>query len=109
PLAQLNNRFDLADQARQHAGDIQSVAFGAAGTFLNGVLATVTVLFLTAFLLFELPRLGELNLSQLRPAQRARAERSAYHEHRDVGGYVAGNLVISLICGAVTTVSLFAL
>jgi predicted PurR-regulated permease PerM len=108
-LAHLNNRFDLAEQARQHAGDIQSVAFGAAGTVLNGVLATVTVLFLTAFILFELPRLGELILSQLRPSQRARAERIAYHVNRNVGGYVAGNLVISLICGVVTTVSLFAL
>ena len=29
--------------------------------------------------------------------------------NRTIGGYVAGNLVISLICGAVTTVSLYLL
>jgi predicted PurR-regulated permease PerM len=29
--------------------------------------------------------------------------------NRNIGGYVAGNLVISLICGAVTTVSLYLL
>ena len=34
---------------------------------------------------------------------------AAQHLNRNIGGYVAGNLVISLICGAVTTASLYAL
>ena len=34
---------------------------------------------------------------------------AAQHMNRNIGGYVAGNLVISLICGAVTTASLYLL
>ena len=34
---------------------------------------------------------------------------AAQHMNRNIGGYVAGNLVISLICGAVTTPSLYPL
>ena len=33
---------------------------------------------------------------------------AAHHLNKNIGGYVAGNLVISLICGAVTTLSLYA-
>jgi predicted PurR-regulated permease PerM len=34
---------------------------------------------------------------------------AAHHMNRTIGGYVAGNLVISLICGTVTTISLYLL
>ena len=34
---------------------------------------------------------------------------AAQHMNRNIGGYVAGNLVISLICGAVTTLALYML
>ena len=34
---------------------------------------------------------------------------AAGHLNRNIGGYVAGNLVISFICGAVTTASLYLL
>ena len=34
---------------------------------------------------------------------------AAEHVNRTIGGYVAGNLVISLLCGVVTTVSLYLL
>jgi predicted PurR-regulated permease PerM len=64
------------------------------------------VLFLSLFLLIELPRLGQLAVSQLRPHQRERAVRIGRHANRQVGGYVFGNLLISVICGAVTLVSL---
>ena len=34
---------------------------------------------------------------------------AAEHVNRNIGGYVAGNLVISLLCGVVTTISLYLL
>jgi predicted PurR-regulated permease PerM len=60
------------------------------------------------FLLIELPNLSRLALGQLQPHQRERAVAIAQHANRQVGGYVFGNLVISVICGAVTWVALYA-
>ena len=54
------------------------MAFGAAGSVISGVTETVTVLFLAAFILFELPRMTEILLSQLRPA--------GAHRAREIGG-----------------------
>jgi predicted PurR-regulated permease PerM len=108
-VADLNDRFDLVDRARQHAGEIPGYAFGAADTVLTGVVATTTILFLTAFLLFELPAIGQLILRQLPPEKRPRAIQIAGHVNHNVGGYVAGNLVISVICGTCTLIALLVL
>ena len=105
----LDNRFHIAKYAKEHLSTLPTVVFGAAGTVLGGAVAVSTVFFLTLFLLFELPE---------HPAGRARSDTSrtpaagrgrGHHLNRTIGGYVAGNLVISLICGAVTTLSLYAL
>ena len=107
--ADLNRRFHLVQHAKAHADALPAYAFGAIGTILSGVLATVTTLFLTAFLLFELPAIGNLILSQLPPQRRPRARRIGAHINHNVGGYVAGNLIISLICGAATLAAMFSL
>jgi predicted PurR-regulated permease PerM len=105
-FARLDHKFHIVQHAREHAGSLPTYVFGAAGTVLGGVVATTTVLFLTLFLLIELPRLCDLVLGQLQPHQRTRAIGIAQHANRQIGGYVFGNLLISLICG---TVTLFAL
>ena len=76
---------------------------------MNGVAATVTVLFLAAFVLFELPQINELILSQLRPSGADRAREIGGHINRTVGGYVAGNLLISVIAGVVAALTLWIL
>ena len=68
-----------------------------------------TVFFLTLFLLYELPAIARMALAQMPPERRPRVVAAAQHMNRNVGGYVAGNLVISLICGAVTTLALYML
>ena len=85
-MHRLDQRYDVVDRAKEHASELPTVAFGAAGSVVSGVAATVTVLFLTAFILFELPRMGESLLSQLRPAAPAGRGRSARHINRSVGG-----------------------
>jgi predicted PurR-regulated permease PerM len=107
-FARLDSRFHLVEHARAHADAVPGYVFGTAGTVLGGVIAVTTVLFLMIFLLIELPNLCRLVLGQLQPAQRERAVAIAQHANRQVGGYVFGNLVISLICGAVTWVALYA-
>jgi predicted PurR-regulated permease PerM len=108
-FARLDHRFHIVQHARDHVGSLPGYIFGAAGTVLGGVVATTTVLFLTLFLLIDLPRLSDAILGQLQPHQRQRAVTIAQHANRQIGGYVFGNLVISLICGIVTLVALLIL
>jgi predicted PurR-regulated permease PerM len=108
-IERLDNRFHIANHAKQHLDTLPSVVFGAAGTVLGGAVAVSTIFFLTLFLLYELPALGRLALSQIPPKRRPRVIAAAQHMNRNIGGYVAGNLVISLICGTVTTLSLYLL
>jgi predicted PurR-regulated permease PerM len=108
-IKRLDDKFHLADHAKQHLDALPDIVFGAAGTVLGGVVAVSTVFFLTLFLLYELPSLSEVALKQIPPKRRPRVVAAARHMNRTIGGYVAGNLVISLICGAVTTVSLYLL
>ena len=105
----LDQRFDLVDKVKSHASELPTVMFGVAGSVLGGVTAVVTILFLTAFILFELPRMSDVILAQLRPAGAARAREIGAHINRTVGGYVAGNLLISVIAGTVATTTLWLL
>ena len=108
-FAQLDSRFHLVEHARAHADAVPGYVFGTAGTVLGGVVAVTTVLFLMIFLLIELPNLSRLVLGQLQPGPRERAVSIAQHVNRQVGGYVFGNLVISVICGTVTWAALYLL
>jgi predicted PurR-regulated permease PerM len=108
-VQRLDQRFHLATAAQNHLDSLPNVIFGAADTILNGAFAISTIFFLTLFLLYELPGIGETILRQMPPKSRPRARAAARQINATIGGYVAGNLVISVICGTVTTVSLFLL
>jgi predicted PurR-regulated permease PerM len=108
-VQRLDHRFHLAQHAKAHLGSLPNLVFGAADTVLAGAVAISTIFFLTLFLLYELPNIGNAILSQIPAKRRPRARAAAQHINRNIGGYVAGNLVISLICGIVTTVSLYLL
>ena len=108
-VQRLDHRFHLAAHAKQHLDTLPDVVFGAAGTVLGGAVAVSTIFFLTLFLLYELPSISRVALSQIPPRRRPRVVAAAHHMNRTIGGYVAGNLVISLICGVVTTLSLYLL
>ena len=99
-IKRLDNRYHIAEHAKEHVGVLPNVVFGAAGTVLGGVVAVSTVFFLTLFLLYELPGIAQMALTQMPPERRPRVVAAAQHMNRNIGGYVAGNLVISLICGA---------
>lgn len=108
-IQRLDHRFHIASHLKQHLDTLPNLVFGAAGSVLGGAVAVSTVFFLTLFLLYELPGIGTVILSQVSPERRPRVEAAARHMNHNIGGYVAGNLVISLICGIVTTVSLYLL
>ncbi len=73
---------------------------------INIVVATITIAFMTFFMLLEGPRWVE-RLYGLLPEQSQRRWRSVGRDiYRTVGGYVTGNLLISLIAGSLTTIVL---
>jgi predicted PurR-regulated permease PerM len=108
-LRSLDRHYHIVAKIQAHASALPSLAFGAAGTLITGIEATVTVLFLTLFTLIELPRICELILSQCTDDQARRARQLGADVNRNVGGYVAGNLLISVIAGVTVTVSLLVL
>lgn len=76
---------------------------------LNIIVGTVTVAFLTFFMLIEGPAWMERFYGLLPPASQPRWRAVGHGIYRQVGGYVTGNLVISLIAGSLTTLVLLLL
>jgi predicted PurR-regulated permease PerM len=74
-------------------------------TFVAGV---VTIAFMTFFMLLEGPAWRDRVIALLPEARQTRARRIAHEVSRTVGGYVTGNLLISLIAGFTTTLVLLA-
>ncbi|HEX2378541.1 MAG TPA: AI-2E family transporter [Gaiellales bacterium] len=108
-IRDLNQRYQLVAKAQDAAKQAPARVFGAAGRFVSGVVATITVLFLTLFLLFELPAMSQGVLSMLPPERADRVRRVSADVNRSVGGYVLGNLAISIIAGTVIGISLWIL
>lgn len=108
-IRDLNSRYKLVQKAQDAAKQAPAQAFGAAGRFVNGVVATLTVLFLTLFLMFELPTMSRGLLSLLSEEQAARVRLVSADVNRSIGGYVLGNLAISVIAGATVGISLWIL
>ncbi len=114
PLAFLERRFHLGEQLVDiyERGGIAallglerpgaSTARAAAGT----ALALVAVPFLTFFMLLDGRRWVDGVLDVMPPSARPRWERVFDGINRTVGGYVTGNLLISLLAGTVAAVTL---
>jgi predicted PurR-regulated permease PerM len=83
---------------------------GAAVSVARGVItivvATVTIAFMTFFMLLEGPRWVERFYGLLPERSQERWRRVGYDIYRTIGGYVTGNLLISLIAGGLTTIVL---
>jgi predicted PurR-regulated permease PerM len=113
-LGFLQEKYHLVDKARkalQEGGASKLFGFSGAALSLaagvvNAVLATVTIAFLTLFMLLEGRRWIESFFSLLPPAPQRRWRAVGHDIYRTVGGYVTGNLLISLIAGGLTTIVL---
>jgi predicted PurR-regulated permease PerM len=76
---------------------------------LSLVIELLTIFFLVLLLLLEAPKMRTWMLSQMRPAQAARATSVASEVNRAVAGYMLGNFLTSLIAGIVVFVTLMIL
>jgi predicted PurR-regulated permease PerM len=105
----LNTRYHLVKKAEEAANAYPSKAFGALSALVSGIVATITVLFLTLFLMLELPTLAEGVLRFVPEGRAEQIRRIGGEINRNVAGYVLGNLIISTIAGIVIGLSLWIL
>ena len=117
PLGFLQDDYQIVDRVRdsieeQGVGGVLGVAAPAqaiATSVITAVVGFVTIVFLTFFMLLEGRRSVDRVLSLLPENARPRWERVGSDIYRTVGGYVSGNLLISLIAGTVSAIVLFVL
>src|SRR5262245_30796375 len=76
---------------------------------VNIVVGAVTIVFLTFFMVLEGPNWVERFYSLLPPESQPRWRKVGQDIYGTVGGYVTGNLLISLIAGVLTSLVLIAL
>lgn len=114
-LGFLQDRYHLVDRARDALDEGgASRLFGISGTALalargivTTVVATLTIAFMTFFMLLEGPKWLNRFYGLLAPASRQRWQTVGGEIYRTVGGYVTGNLLISLIAGTLTWIVLY--
>jgi predicted PurR-regulated permease PerM len=113
-LGFLETKYHLVQKARDalHEGGAKKL-FGLSGTALaltrsviTVVVGIVTIAFMTFFMLLEGPAWVERGYGLLPAASRPRWRAVGRDIYRTVGGYVTGNLLISLIAGVTTTIVL---
>ncbi len=85
---------------------ISGVAVSIAKSVISIVVATITIAFMTFFMLLEGPTWVDRGYGLLPERSRERWRRVGFEIYRTVGGYVTGNLLISLIAGGLTTLVL---
>jgi predicted PurR-regulated permease PerM len=116
-IGRLADKYDLVQRVKKavQGGGFDKV-LGASGLavsvargIISTIVATVTIAFLTLFMLLEGPAWIERFYSVVPDEHLPRVRRVGHAIYRTIGGYVSGNLLISLIAGVSTTVVLYAL
>jgi predicted PurR-regulated permease PerM len=117
PLGRLAERYDIVErvQAEVEEGGASRL-LGLSGTavaitkgIITLIVATVTIAFMTFFMLLEGPKWMERFYALLPDDSRDRWREVGDRIYRTVGGYVTGNLFISVIAGVASTVLLLIL
>src|SRR6266705_6034743 len=115
-IGHLVRRFHLAAWATQNAPKLRSfgtslakpaLTFGKGAVSLLVTLGTIAVLVL--LLLLEGPKMRRAVLGLMSPERAARYARIAHEVNKSVTGYMAGNILTSVIAGVVVFVTLTAL
>jgi predicted PurR-regulated permease PerM len=113
-LGFLETKYHLVEKARKALNEGgSSKLFGLSGTALavargivNAVLAIVTIAFMTFFMLLEGRNWVDSFFSLLKPESEMRWRAVGHQIYKTVGGYVSGNLLISVIAGGLTAIVL---
>ncbi len=116
-LGFLQEDYQLVDRVREAIEDqgaggvlgLTTAGLALARGVISFVVGVVAIAFLTFFMLLEGPRMVRRFAEFLPENVRPRWERVSRDIYRTVGGYVTGNLLISLIAGLVSAGVLFLL
>ena len=117
PLGELVQRYDVEQRVRDAVRDggaarilgLSGTALSVTKSVLTFVVAVVTITFMTFFMLLEGPNWMNRFYSLLPESSRPRWQGVGTQIYRTVGGYVTGNLLISLIAGITSTLVLLIL
>jgi predicted PurR-regulated permease PerM len=108
-VGDLVKRFNLEAKVKENAPKLQEALKNAGGPAVHaaqrvasGLLAIVTILVLTFLMLLEAPAIISSFLSLLSPERSVQVRRIGQDAARAVTGYMAGNLLISVIAGMIT-------
>lgn len=108
-VREITDRYDLTDRLSALVAGIPAKLAGGAVGFVRGFIgtaaSTITVLVLTVYFMTDLPRVRE-GLPRLFPSRRRRVAEITDVVVEKVGGYMIGNLTISLIAGVAAYVCL---
>jgi predicted PurR-regulated permease PerM len=117
PLGFLQEDYQIVEKVRaaieeRGAGEVLGITaagIAVAQGVVSAVVGAVAIAFITFFMLLEGPTMLSRSLALLPEGTRPRWERVFGDIYRTVGGYVTGNLLISLIAGTASAVVLFVL
>jgi predicted PurR-regulated permease PerM len=114
PIGSLVERYHVRQYLVDHRDQIQAYARGLGAPTLalvRGAATTiaglVTIIVLAYLMVLEAPRIVDGFLALFPPRRAGRIRRVGADCARSVTGYITGNLLISLICGALTFAVLF--
>ena len=113
-LGFLQTDYQIVDRVEDLVRDLEiSRVLGVSGTALavtkgvvTAVVATITILVLTFFMLLEGPRWIERFLSLVPEERRPRWRRVGAEVYATIGGFVAGALLIALVAGVTSAILL---
>ncbi len=112
-VGELIHRFHIDEKVKENAPKLQEALSNAGGPAVHaaqrvasGLLALLTILVLTFLMLLEAPVIISSFLALLSPEHSVQVRRIGQDAARAVTGYMAGNLVISVIAGTVTWIFL---
>ena len=117
PLGELAERYEIEQRVREaiEGGDASSVlglsdtALAITESVITFIVAAVTIAFLTFFMLLEGRRWMERFYGLLPEGSQEKWRGIGSEIYRTVGGYVTGNLLISVIAGVSSTIVLLIL
>ena len=110
-LGFLEREYQITERVREAVSNggasrvlgISGTALAVTKGIVTAVVATLTIAFLTLFMLLEGPAWVERFFSLLSEEKQPRWRKVGGDVYKTIGGYVSGNLTISLIAGVVST------
>ena len=111
-VQELDTRYDVIDRMKEFVRELPD-KFGGAGaavsvaqSLLSGLLGGLTVLVLTFLFLIYGRQIRDHAIGLMRANQKQRYHRLLEDMYKSVGGYVAGNLLVSIIAGVTAYITL---